>query len=109
MLFSTPAWAQETAVQGPSAFEQFLPFIAIIAIFYFFMIRPQAKRHKEHQGFLEAMKRGDEVITNSGIYGTVEGITDRFVTLEVADDVRIRILKNQIAGAAASAEPSANN
>ena len=55
------------------------------------------------------MKRGDEVITNSGIYGTIEGITERFVTLEVADEVRIRILKNQIAGAAQTAEPIAKN
>lgn len=109
LLFSIPAWAQATAAKGPSAIEQFLPFIAIFVIFYFFMIRPQSKRHKEHVGFLDTMKRGDEVITNSGIYGTIEGITERFVTLEVADEVRIRILKNQIAGAAQTAEPIANN
>jgi preprotein translocase subunit YajC len=100
MLFSVPAWAQEAAPQGPSAIEQLIPFIAIFAIFYFFIIRPQSKRHKQHQSFLDSLKRGDEVITSGGIYGTVEGITDRFVTLEVADEVKIRILKNQIAGLA---------
>ena len=109
MLFSIPAYAQEAATKGPSTIEQLLPFIAIFVIFYFFMIRPQSRRHKEHMGFLDSMKRGDEVITNSGIYGTVEGITERFVTLEVADEVRIRILKNQIAGAAQTAEPTATN
>lgn len=109
MFFSIPAWAQDAAAKGPSTIEQFMPFIAIFVIFYFFMIRPQSKRHKEHVSFLGSMKRGDEVITNSGIYGTIEGITERFVTLEVADDVRIRILKNQIAGAAQTAEPIANN
>ena len=109
MLFSIPAYAQEAAAKGPSAIEQLLPFVAIFVIFYFFMIRPQSRRHKEHMNFIDAMKRGDEVITNSGIYGTVEGITDRFVTLEVADEVRIRILKNQIAGSAQVNESTASN
>ena len=109
MLFSIPAYAQEAAAKGPNVIEQFLPFIAIFVIFYFFLIRPQSKRQKEHVGFLDSMKRGDEVITNSGIYGTIEGITERFVTLEVADEVRIRILKNQIAGSAQTAVPTATN
>ena len=98
MLWST-AWAQAGAAQ-PSMFEQFLPIIALIAIFYFFIIRPQSKRAKQHAEFLNALKRGDEVITNGGIFGRVEGLTEGFVTLEVAEDVKIRILKAQIASAA---------
>jgi preprotein translocase subunit YajC len=101
MFFSVPAWAQDAAPKGPSAVEQMIPFIAIFAIFYFFIIRPQSKRQKQHVNFLTTLKRGDEVITTGGIYGTVEGLTERFVTLEVADDVKIRILKTQIAGTAA--------
>ena len=107
MFFSSIAWAQEGAAQGPSAIEQLIPFVAIFAIFYFFIIRPQSKRQKQHVDFVTGLKRGDEVITSGGIYGTVEGLTDRFVTLEVADDVKIRILKTQIAGTAA--EPTTNN
>ena len=53
---------------------------------------------KKHSEFLEKLKRGDEVLTNSGIFGRIEGITDQFVTLEIADEVRIKILKSQIAG-----------
>ncbi len=95
MLWST-AWAQAGGAAQPSMLEQFLPIIALIAIFYFFIIRPQSKRAKQHGDFLSALKRGDEVVTNGGIFGRVEGITDSFVTLEVADDVKIRVLKSQV-------------
>lgn len=108
MIFSTLAYAQESAPQGPSTLEQFLPFVFIFAIFYFFIIRPQSKRQQQHSEYLSQLKRGEEVITNSGIYGTVEGITDRFVTLEVAEDVRIRVLKTHIAGSATSTESATN-
>jgi preprotein translocase subunit YajC len=107
MFFSVPAWAQEGAAKAPSTFEQLIPFVAIFAIFYFFIIRPQAKRQKTHASFLNDLKRGTEVITSGGIYGTVEGITDRFVTLEISDGVRIRILKSQIAGSAMEPTPAA--
>lgn len=80
----------------PNTFEQFFPFIILGLIFYFLLIRPQQKRHKQHREFLSNIKRGDEVLTNSGIYGQIEGITDEFVILEVAKDVRIRIIKSQI-------------
>lgn len=100
MFFSIPAWAQDAAPKGPSTFEQFLPFILVFAVFYFFIIRPQTKRAKTHSQFLGGLKRGDEVITNGGILGRIEGITEKFVTLEVSDGVRLRILKNQIAASA---------
>ena len=101
MFFMTSAWAQEaaqTATKGPGIFEQMIPFVAIFAIFYFFIIRPQSRRHKEHQTFLTALKRGDNVLTTGGIYGRIEGITDQFVKLEVSDGVEIRVLKTQISG-----------
>jgi preprotein translocase subunit YajC len=85
------------AAQGPSMIEQLVPFIAIFAIFYFLIIRPQSKKQKDHVGFISGLKRGDNVITTGGIFGTVEGITDKFITLEVSEGVRIRILKTQIA------------
>ncbi len=88
----------------PSAIEMFLPFAFILVIFYFMIIRPQGKRMKEHEGFVTGLKRGDAVITNSGILGTVDGITDQIVNLEIAPNVKIKVLKKQIAGSQASLE-----
>lgn len=97
LLVST-AYAQTApGASQPSAFEMFVPFIFIFVIFYFLIIRPQAKRQKEHQKFLTEVKRGDEVITTSGILGRVEGITEQFVTLEIADGVKVKMLRSQIA------------
>ena len=81
----------------PTALEQFFPFIILGLLFYFLLIRPQQRRNKQHRDFLSKIKRGDEVLTNSGIYGKIEGLTDSFVILEVAENVRIRIAKSQIA------------
>jgi len=108
MFLSTIAYAQSQAapVQGPSMIENLAPLLIIVAIFYFFIIRPQAKRSREHQDFLAKMKRGDAVLTASGMYGKVEGITDKFVTLEISEGVNVRILKSQIA---ASVNEGASN
>jgi preprotein translocase subunit YajC len=70
--------------------------IILIAIMYFLMIRPQMKRQKEHKAMLEKIKIGDEVLTNGGIAGTVKGIGDNFVTIEVADNVNIRVQKGAV-------------
>ena len=74
-----------------------LPMIAIIGVMYFLMIRPQMKRAKEHKAMLEKLSRGDEVITNGGVAGTVTDLGDSFVTVEIADNVRIRVQKGAIA------------
>ncbi|MEI7973638.1 MAG: preprotein translocase subunit YajC [Bdellovibrio sp.] len=93
----------------PSLVEMLLPFVFIFAIFYFLIIRPQSKKVKEHDSFLSALKRGDQVVTNSGILGTVDGLTDQFVTLEIADGVRIKMLKKQISGSQAAVLQASNN
>jgi len=67
--------------------------IVLIAVMYFLMIRPQMKRAKEHKGMLDKLSKGDEVITSGGIAGTVTDIGDNFVTIEVADNVRVRVQK----------------
>ena len=67
--------------------------IILIAVMYFLMIRPQMKRAKEHRGMLDKLAKGDEVITSGGIAGTVTDIGDNFVTIEVADNVRVRVQK----------------
>ena len=86
----------------PSLVDMFAPFVVIIVIFYFFGIRPQSKRLKEHEGFLSQLKRGDQVYTASGILGTVDGISEMFVTLDVDNGTKLKILRKQIAGSQAS-------
>ena len=97
-MFATPAYAQAAAGGAPAgaAFAQFIPLILIFAIMYFLMIRPQMKRQKEHKAMLDKLSRGDEVITSGGVAGTVTDIGDNFVTVEVADNVRIRVQKGSI-------------
>jgi len=70
--------------------------VAMIAVFYFLLIRPQQKKAKEHQNMLSAIKKGDEVVTGGGIIGKVTGISDKLLTLEVSEKVRVRVLKNQV-------------
>lgn len=98
MLWSI-AHAQTSAPKQPSLFETMFPMILIFVIFYFLIIMPQRKQRKKHQEFLTGLKRGDQVITASGIFGTIEGITDTFVTLQIADNVKIKVLKSQVLGA----------
>ena len=81
----------------PSAIEMFLPWLVLLPLFYFFMIRPQGKRAKEQDSFINNLKRGDAVVTDAGILGTIDGMTEDFVTLEIAPNVKIKMLKKQIA------------
>ena len=70
--------------------------VALVAIFYFFMIRPQQKRQKEIKKFRDSIKTGDKVITAGGIYGKVKDVKDTTILLEIADNVRITIDKNSV-------------
>ena len=92
-----PAYAQTAAAPQGSGLMTFLPMIGLIAIMYFLMIRPQMKRQKEHRAMLDKLSKGDEVLTNGGIAGVVTDIGENFVTIEVADNVRIRIQKGAVA------------
>ncbi len=71
--------------------------VILIGVMYMLMIRPQMKRAKEHRAMLEKLGNGDEVITNGGIAGTVREIGDSFITVEIADNVRVRLQKGAIA------------
>ena len=79
-----------------AAFFQFFPFIIIIVIFYFLMIRPQQQRAKEHQAAIAAVKKGDEVITGGGIRGRVTKVTEDDAEVEIAQGVKVRIVKSTI-------------
>jgi preprotein translocase subunit YajC len=77
-----------------SGIGQFIPLILIFVIFYFFLIRPQQKKVKEHKTMVEGLKRGDKVITSGGITGTVERIIDNDkVEVEIAENVKVEIIK----------------
>lgn len=89
------AWAEGEA-KGPSMFETIVPFAAMFFIFYFLMMRPQMKKQQTHQEFIKSLKKGDRVLTSSGIFGTIEGLTEKYVTFEIADDVNIRVLKAHV-------------
>ncbi len=101
MLFLFPATAHALGTGGgggdPSQFMGLLPLVLMFVIFYVLLIRPQQKRAKEHKTMLEALKRGDEVVTSGGIHGKVTGIADDVATLEVAQNVKIRVQKQAIA------------
>ena len=82
-----------------SNFEQFIPLILIFVIFYFFLIRPQQKKVREHKTMTQNLKRGDEVITSGGIIGTVDRVfEDDRIELNISDGVKVQVIKNTIQG-----------
>ena len=97
-MFIANAYAQ-TASGIPasiSSLVQFAPLLVIVVIFYFLLIRPQQKRMKEQQAMLSRLAAGDEVVTTGGILGRIIEVNDTFVTLEIADGVRIKVQKTQV-------------
>jgi preprotein translocase subunit YajC len=97
-LLIAPAYAQAAGQPAAGGFGMSLLFpILLIGVMYFLMIRPQMKRAKEHRAMLEKLAKGDEVLTNGGIAGTVTDMGENFITVEIADNVRIRVQKGAIA------------
>ena len=90
------------------AFAQFLPLILIFAIMYFLLIRPQQKKLKEHKAMVEALRRGDRVITQGGIVGKVTKLLEEGeVEVEIAEGVKVRVVKSTIATVLSKTEPAA--
>lgn len=98
LMNSVFAQAQGVAPKGGfmGIVNMLMPFVLIIVVFYFLMIRPQQKQRKQHQEFLSNLKKGDEVITASGIIGVVESISDKIVTINIDGDVKMKVLKGTI-------------
>ena len=97
-LVIAPAHAAAPAAAAAPSLLSTLAFpIILIAIMYFLMIRPQMKRQKEHRAMLDKLSKGDEVITNGGIVGTVAEIGENFITVEIASNVQVRLQKGAIA------------
>ncbi|MDP2341288.1 MAG: preprotein translocase subunit YajC [Deltaproteobacteria bacterium] len=75
-----------------------LPLVVMVVVMYFLMIRPERKKASDHAGFLTSLKRGDEVVLTSGIIGKIHAVDDRTLTLEIADKVKIKVLKIAVTG-----------
>ena len=107
-MFVTPAYAQSAGGGGGDMLTSFVPLILIFVIFYFFLIRPQQKKAKEHKAMVEALRRGDQVLTQSGIFGKVTKVKDgeEEVEIEIAKDVKIRLLRSAVASVISKTEPA---
>ena len=88
--------------QGGAATSFLIPLILMFAIFYFLLIRPQQKKAKEHQKYLANLKKGDSVVTSGGLHGEITGLTDTVVTLEIADNIRVKVSRQHILGSKAA-------
>ncbi len=108
-MFNSIAYAADktATAQGANAiFGSLVPFIMIIAIMYFLVIRPQQKKAKEHRAMIDNLKKGDQVITTGGIYGKIVAIDDTTATIEIADKVRIKVLRSNVAALESSISKS---
>ena len=107
-MFVVPAYAQAAGGAGAgSAFSAFIPIILIFVVFYFLLIRPQQKRMKEHQAMLNAIRRGDKVVTNGGIIGTVTKVQteERELQVEIAENVRVKVKQDMLSSVISKSEP----
>jgi preprotein translocase subunit YajC len=105
-MFVTPAYAQDAGAAG--GLISIIPFILIFVIMYFLLIRPQQKKVKEHQAMVGALRRGDQVVTQGGIIGKVVKVKeDGEAEVEIAEGVKVRILKQTIATVMSKTEPAA--
>jgi preprotein translocase subunit YajC len=103
----TPAFAQSaTAAGGVDMIVQIVPFVLIFVIMYFLIIRPQQKRAKDHQEMIKNVRRGDTVVTTGGIIGKVTKVSDDAeLEIEIADGVRVRLMRGMISEVRAKGEP----
>jgi len=108
-MFISPAYAQAVGgAGGGEAFQAFLPLILIFIVFYFLLIRPQQKKIKQHKETLDAIRRGDKVITGGGIIGTVTKVdNDMELTVEIAKDIKVKVQRSTIAGVVNRTDPVA--
>lgn len=108
--YAAAAGAAPAQASAMDTYMQFAPLIAILALMYFLLIRPQQKRFEEHQRVIKDIRRGDRIITGGGVHATVikmEG--DEVLVVEIADNVRVRIQRASITGVIGKGEPVANS
>ncbi|CAM5384135.1 Sec translocon accessory complex subunit YajC OS=Afipia felis OX=1035 GN=BN961_01364 PE=3 SV=1 [Afipia felis] len=108
-MFITPAFAQAAGAAGDtnSMLMSLLPFAMIFVIMYFLILRPQQRKAKEHANLVKNIRRGDTVVTNGGLVGKVTKVVDdEQIEIEVSDGVRIRQMRQMIAGVRSKGEPT---
>lgn len=96
-FFIADAWAAGPTA-GPTDLMGMLPLVAIFAVFYFLLIRPQSKRAKELKQMIGTLAKGDEVVTNGGLLGKVTDVGETFIAVEIADGVQVKVQKSAVAG-----------
>src|SRR5438132_8341906 len=107
-MWISTAYAQGTGIFDQNALVQFLPLILIFVVFYFLLIRPQQRKAKDQKAMLDALRRGDRVVTGGGIIGTVARVENpEEVTVDIADGVRVRVLRSTISSVLAKPDPAA--
>jgi len=107
-MWISTAYAQGTGIFDQSALVQFLPLILIFVVFYFLLIRPQQRKAKDHKTMLDALRRGDRVVTGGGIIGTVARVDNPDeVVIDIADNVRVRVVRSTITSVLAKPDPAA--
>ena len=95
--FESIAYAQSAGDASQSTFFQFIPLVLILGVFWFLIIRPQQKKQKAHQRMVDSLNKGDKVVTNGGIFGTIVKVGEDRITLEVASKVHINLERQQVA------------
>ena len=108
-MFISDAFAQTAGAAEPSIFQMFLPLILIGAVFYFLLIRPHQKKMKEHNAMLDAIRRGDRIVTGGGIVGTVARVNDKDLLVDISQDVRVTVMRGTVADVLSKTEPVAND
>ncbi|QFU09010.1 preprotein translocase subunit YajC [Rhodobacteraceae bacterium THAF1] len=105
-MLVSPAYAQAAGGGIGGALGSFVPLILIFAIMYFLLIRPQQKKVKEHQKMVEALRRGDQIVTAGGLVGKVVKVHEGEAEVELADNVKVRVIKSTIAQVRSKTEPA---
>lgn len=95
-LFIDSAWAQAAPGSPEQSAFAFLPLVILFVVFYFFLIRPQVKRQKEHQKLVQALGKGDEIVTSGGVLGRIVEVGDNFLRVEIAKGVDVRLQKQAV-------------
>lgn len=113
-MFITPAFAQTpaSAPEGNTAaalFAQFAPLILIFGVFYFLLIRPQQRRAKEHKARIDAVKKGDQVVTGGGLVGKVVRVDDTYVDVELGQGMKVKAVKSTLTDVVAPGASPAND
>jgi preprotein translocase subunit YajC len=107
-MWISTAYAQGTGILDQNALIQFLPLVLIFVVFYFLLIRPQQRKAKEQKSMLDALRRGDRVVTGGGIIGTVARVDNpEEVIVDIAENVRVRVLRSTITTVLAKPDPAA--